>query len=65
MTKSGKRYFHVIVNAKDAYAASLAAITQISEQLNLAIALAISNDKPIVEDRVLVTSTINLIWSHI
>ncbi len=36
LTKSGKRYFHVIVNAKDIYAASHTAITQISEQLNLA-----------------------------
>jgi hypothetical protein len=61
LTKSGKRCFHVIVNAKDKYAASHAVITQISEQLNLVIALAISNDKSIVEDSVLVTGIINLI----
>lgn len=36
LVKSEKRYFHVTVNAKDLYAASHAAITQISEQLNLA-----------------------------
>lgn len=36
LVKSGKRYFHVTVNAKDIYAASHAAITKISEQLNLA-----------------------------
>jgi hypothetical protein len=36
LIKAGKRYFHVTVNAKDIYAASHAAITKISEQLNLA-----------------------------
>jgi hypothetical protein len=43
------------------YAASHAVITQVSEQINLVIALAISIDKSIVEDSVLVTGIINLI----
>ncbi len=36
LVNSEKRYFHVIVNTKDIYTASHAAITKISEQLNLA-----------------------------